>query len=309
MSERKIADHWQRRTNSARKRVLREQRFRMIRFAVFTFSVNLLYALYHGALGIINQSLWLITMCAYYIILSIMRSSVILCEYKNRATPSEDREYFVMKLCGVLLVILSIVLAGANYISLSQNIAIKRDKIMMIAIATYSFTKLTAAIAKAVRQRKKHAPLLMVLRTIGYAEAAASILTLQRSMLVSFDGMGETEIRMMNILSGSAVYLFVLALGGIMIHRGITKKGQGTMKKSKIEKAQEEISKKAVDTFTKIEDAVVGGYTHIQDAVVGSYTKVEDAFVSRYLTRDGETVEQAKARLKSEQEQRTAARK
>ena len=81
------------------------------------------------------------------------------------------------------------------------------------------------------------------------------------------------------------------------------------MKKSKIEKAQEEISKKAVDTFTKIEDAVVGGYTHIQDAVVGSYTKVEDAFVSRYLTRDGETVEQAKARLKSEQEQRPADRK
>lgn len=73
----------------------------------------------------------------------------------------------------------------------------------------------------------------MVLRTIGYAEAAASILTLQRSMLVSFDGMGETEIRMMNILSGSAVYLFVLALGGIMIHRGITKKGQGTMKNQK----------------------------------------------------------------------------
>ena len=42
----------------------------------------------------------------------------------------------------------------------------------------------------------------------------------------------------------------------------------------------------------------------MEDAVVGGYTKVEDAFVDRYLTRDGETVEAAKVRLKKEQEQR-----
>lgn len=53
-------------------------------------------------------------------------------------------------------------------------------------------------------------------------------------------------------------------------------------------------------TFEKIEKAVVGGYTKVEDAVVGGYTKVEDAFVDRYLTRDGETVEDAKARLKQE---------
>ena len=53
-----------------------------------------------------------------------------------------------------------------------------------------------------------------------------------------------------------------------------------------------------MDTYEKIEDTVVGSYTKIEDAVVASYTKVEDAFVNRYLTRDGETVEEAKARLK-----------
>ena len=34
---------------------------------------------------------------------------------------------------------------------------------------------------------------------------------------------------------------------------------------------------------------------------MGGYAKVEDAFVDRYLTKDGETVEEAKARLKREQ--------
>ena len=33
-------------------------------------------------------------------------------------------------------------------------------------------------------------------------------------------------------------------------------------------------------------------------AVVEGYTKLEDAFVGRYLTQDGETVEEAKQRLR-----------
>lgn len=58
------------------------------------------------------------------------------------------------------------------------------------------------------------------------------------------------------------------------------------MAKSKLVKANEKIAKKVVGTFGKIEDTVVQGYT-----------KIEDAFVGRYLTRDGETVEEAKKRI------------
>ncbi len=61
------------------------------------------------------------------------------------------------------------------------------------------------------------------------------------------------------------------------------------MAKSKIVKANEKIAEKVVGTFGKIEDTVVGGYT-----------KIEDAFVDRYLTRDGETIEEAKNRLRAE---------
>ena len=59
-----------------------------------------------------------------------------------------------MKFSGVLLVVLGIVLAAVNYISLSQNIASKHEKIVMITIATYTFYKITMAILKAVKQHK-----------------------------------------------------------------------------------------------------------------------------------------------------------
>lgn len=55
---------------------------------------------------------------------------------------------------------------------------------------------------------------------------------------------------------------------------------------------------KLVQVNKKIEDAVVGGYKKIEDTVVSGYTKIEDKFVGSFLTKDGESVEDAKERLK-----------
>lgn len=46
---------------------------------------------------------------------------------------------------------------------------------------------------------------------------------------------------------------------------------------------------------------IVKANEKIADTVVDGYTKMEDAFVERYLTKDGETVEETKKRLKQEQ--------
>ena len=195
------------------KRVISEQRYRMVLSAAVSLSFHFLYALYHGVLGVVHSSLWFITMCAYYAILSVMRFSVVLFEYKNKSKSSADTEYFVMRLSGILLILLSFVLSGVIYISISQNIAVKYDEILMITIAAYTFFKIIMAIVKAVKQHKNPSPLLAVIRNIGYAEAAASILTLQRSMLVSFGTMDNTEAHIMNILTGAAVCLYVLIIG------------------------------------------------------------------------------------------------
>ena len=129
-----------------------------------------------------------------------------------------------MKLCGVLLILLNFVLAGAINISLSQNIATKYGEIVMVTIATYTFSKITMTVIKAVKQRKNPSPLLSVIRSISYAEVAAFVLTLQRSMLVSFGKMNDTDIHTMNTLTGSVVCLFILILGISLIIRGTKRK-------------------------------------------------------------------------------------
>ena len=205
------------------KKLVSSQRYRIILSATVAFALNLLYAIYHLVLGVLNLSFWFIAMCAFYGILATMRFSAVLCERNHQKLPSDDTERFVMKLSGVLLVILSIVLATVSYISLSQNIAAKHGEIIMITIATYTFYKITMAIVKAVKQHKNTSPLLKTIRNIGYAEVAASILTLQRSMLASFGSMSVGNIHFMNAVTGAAVCLFVLILGLSMIAKSMKK--------------------------------------------------------------------------------------
>ena len=201
----------------AGKKLVESQRYRIILSAAASFAFNLLYTIYHLVLGVLNLSFWFIAMCAFYGILATMRFSAVLCERNRQKLPSDDTERFVMKLSGTLLVILSIVLATVNYISLSQNIAAKHGEIIMITIATYTFYKITMAIVKAVKQHKNPSPLLRTIRNISYAEVAASILTLQRSMLVSFGTMSTGNIHFMNAVTGAAVCLFILILGLSMV--------------------------------------------------------------------------------------------
>ena len=60
-----------------------------------------------------------------------------------------------------------------------------------------------------------------------------------------------------------------------------------------------------VSGYKKIEDGVVGGYKKIEQGVVSGYTKIEDKFVDAYLTKDGETVEEAKERMHADIEKRS----
>lgn len=70
--------------------------------------------------------------------------------------------------------------------------------------------------------------------------------------------------------------------------------------KSKIMEANEKIAEGVTTGFQKIQDGVVNGYKKIETGVVEGFTKVEDSFVDRYLARDGESVEEAKKRLRKE---------
>ena len=247
-----------------------------------SLAINFVYALGNCMVGFLTHSWWFITVGAYYMVLTVTRFSVL--QIRRKAGGNHDTELFARRITGILLIVLSLCIVGVNILSALKERGTAFHEIVMITIATYTFAKVTIAVVGMVKAKHTPSPALKTLRNISLADACVSVYTMQRSMLQSFPGMEVGEIQLMNILTGTGVWCIVLLLGINLIGGK-----RIDMAKSKIVKANE-----------KIAEAVVGGYKKIEQGVVGGFTKIEDKFVDAYLTKDGETVEEAKERLKNQ---------
>ena len=64
--------------------------------------------------------------------------------------------------------------------------------------------------------------------------------------------------------------------------------------------AYKAIEQGVVDTYQKIEQGMVDAYKKMESTMVGAYEKVEEGFVDAFMKKPGETVEEAKERLKDQ---------
>ena len=177
---------------------------RTLKFALASLVFNMAFATYHLVMGMVTSSWWLLTLGSYYLVLSIVRFVVLR---------SKSGERFIAKFTGWMLILLSIPLAGTVILSVLRDRGHERHMIVMIAIAAYTFTKIVLAIINLIKARKNASETLVVLRNISFADSLVSMFALQRSMLVSFEGMTEAEIVIMNATLGSAVCVIVFLLG------------------------------------------------------------------------------------------------
>jgi len=165
---------------------------------------NMVYSTYHIIFGIATRSWWFFTIGIYYAILSIVRFVVL---------GHKGKKHFVIRFTGIMLMVLSISLIGTVILAFVKDRGTEFPLIVMLAIAVYAFTKITLATIKWIKAQKSKSAKLITLRNISFADAFVSIFSLQRSMLVSFEGMSEIEIRIMNVATGSAVCIIVFLLG------------------------------------------------------------------------------------------------
>lgn len=255
-----------------------------------SLAFNFLYALGNCVVGFYAHSWWFITMGAYYAILTVARFCVL--QIKRKAAGDHSTEQFAKQITGIMLMVLSVCIIGVNVLCAVEGRSTAFHEIIMIAIATYTFTKITLAIIGLVKAKRTVSPVIQTLRNIALSDACVSVYTMQRSMLVSFPGMTAEEIQLFNILTGTAVWIIVLLLGIHLLGGKYV-----DMAKSKIAEANKKIAQTVTHGYAAIEKSVVDGYKKIEQGAVKGYTKIEDKFVAAYLTKDGETVEEAKERL------------
>ena len=71
-------------------------------------------------------------------------------------------------------------------------------------------------------------------------------------------------------------------------------------KMSKFIEVNEKIAEAVTSGYKKIEEGVVTGYKKIEEGAVEGFNKVSDKCIEKMFSKDGETVEETKARLKGE---------
>ena len=188
------------------------------KLALVSLLFNMVYSAYHIIFGITTLSWWFFTIGVYYAILSIVRFVVLR---------HKGKKHFVIRFTGIMLMVLSLSLVGTVILAFVKDRGTEFHLIVMLAIATYAFTKITLATIKWIKARKSKSAKLITLRNISFADAFVSIFSLQRSMLVSFEGMTEMEIRIMNVATGSAVCIIVFLLGlNLVQQKSLIKKKQ-----------------------------------------------------------------------------------
>lgn len=195
--------------------IINDYGFRAVTFSTVAFIVNIAYAIFNGAMGIISRSVWFGALSLYYIVLSALKAYVIIGSRRiNKLT--ENRPLLLARMyrnCGISLIILSIALSGAVAQMALSDQGFKYADLMIYAAALYAFYKITIAIIQFVKSRRHGRTINETFGLINLSDGLVSMLALQTALLAAF---GEGSSKVYNAITGTAVMLMIIAIGIFM---------------------------------------------------------------------------------------------
>lgn len=198
-------------------RVFGNKRQQIILVTTGSLIINLSYSVYNALLGIMQKSVWFITMGIYYAILSIMRIIAVRGEYKQDKKTQLPKEISIMRTTGIMLFLLTFTLTGSICLSLKYDLAKSYGTITMITIATYTFPKIVIAVINLVKAKKQDSPLIITIRNISISDALVSMLSMQMSMFATFGKEEAGKSHTMNIITGAGVCFCIVLIGLSMV--------------------------------------------------------------------------------------------
>ena len=197
-------------------RYLKEDTFRA-KIALYQgFVANLFYAGVKMFSGIYYQSVWFVTLAVYYILIALMRFSLLHYVQKNaKNISSEWRRY---RLCGIILLFMNIALAGIVILVVHQNSGFAYPGMLIYMMAMYAFYAMITAVWNVVKFRKYGSPVLSAAKVINFTAAMVSMLSLETAMLMQFGAADDADFRRnMTALTGAGVSAIVLGMAVYMI--------------------------------------------------------------------------------------------
>lgn len=188
-----------------------------------TLSANVLWNGAYAALqlgtGIYHRSSWFYTLAAYYAMLAVMRFFLVRYTLSHRPGENMRRELKYYRACGVIFLIMNTALSGMMLHMIRENRVMRHHEVTTIAMAAYTFLTLTLAIINVIRYRKYNSPAMSAAKAVSLAAACVSMLTLENTMLTTFDKSNMTpQVRLLFLsLSGGVISAFIIAMAIYML--------------------------------------------------------------------------------------------
>ena len=177
--------------------------------------VNFFYVVFRMLVGIRYASVWFITIAIYYLLLGIMRLSLVI-SYRNRNMKSELRCY---RRTAWLLFLLNIPMGGMIVLVVLTDSGYSYPGYVIYLSALYTFYTIILAIVNLVKFRKLGSPILSAAKVLSFVAALMSLLGLQTAMISQFSTGGEKFRRIMNAITGGGVWCSVILIAVTMLLR------------------------------------------------------------------------------------------
>lgn len=222
-------------------RYLKEDLFRAEAALYQGFFINLLYAGIKMVSGILYSSVWFITLAVYYVLLAVMRASLLhyvrkarknipmankhTREYKYTHEYKYAREYKISewsryRLCGIILMFMNVALTGMIILAVHQNSGFEYPGMFIYAMAMYAFYAVISAVWNVVKFRRYGNPIMSAAKVINLTAALVSMLSLETAMLTRFGAADDPMFRKaMTASTGAGISILVLGMAIFMIVR------------------------------------------------------------------------------------------
>ncbi|MDE7268514.1 MAG: hypothetical protein K2N89_13725 [Lachnospiraceae bacterium] len=204
-------------------RYLKEDTFRAQIALYQGFFINLFYVGVKMFSGIRYKSVWFVSLAVYYILLAIMRFSLLHHERK-RAGKSKASEWRRYRLCGIMLLFMNVALTGIIILVVSQNSGFEYPGMLIYIMALYAFYAVITAVWNVIKFRRYGSPILSAAKVINLTAALVSMLSLETAMLTQFGTGDDAEFRkIMTASTGAGVCIIVTGMSVYMIVHATTR--------------------------------------------------------------------------------------
>lgn len=177
----------------------------------FSTALNVSYSIFNFCVGVYYGSVWFITFAIYYLLLFIMRWSLV--HNIKEFGVNKLQEYKKLKRCGIVLLLLNIVLVGIIILIIHNNQEITYAGSIIYIVALYDFYLIIIAIINAINYRKNASPVLQASKFINLTVAMVAMISLEVAMISKFGDDSSLKMTMTGAL-GFVVCLinFIMSL-------------------------------------------------------------------------------------------------